>query len=74
MKTQRTSAAPVAKPDGQVINKQGTIAQVTRVSSDLIGSMKGRIRVKGDILSTGIDWNPDPLARGRTSPPTKVGF
>jgi hypothetical protein len=23
----------------------------------LIGSMKGRIRVKGDILSTGIRWN-----------------
>jgi antitoxin (DNA-binding transcriptional repressor) of toxin-antitoxin stability system len=50
-------------PEGLVITKHGkAIARVIPISSDcadLIGSMKGRIRVKGDILSTGIRWNAE---------------
>ncbi len=47
--------------EGIVITKRGKpIARVVPVSTDcagLIGSMKGRIKVKGDIMSTGIRWN-----------------
>lgn len=50
-------------PEGIVITKHGKpIARVVPVSADcagLIGSMRGRIRVKGDILSTGIRWNAE---------------
>ena len=49
-------------PGGVVITKRGRpIAKVTPVSSvdneKLIGSMKREIKVKGDLLSTGIKWN-----------------
>lgn len=49
-------------PGGVVITKRGRpIAKVTPVSSvdnqKLIGSMKGKIKVKGDLLSTGVKWN-----------------
>ena len=50
-------------PEGIVITKRGKpIARVVPISSDcaaLIGSMKGRIRIKGDILSTGIHWDAE---------------
>lgn len=50
-------------PDGIVITKRGKpVARVVPVSTDcagLIGSMKGRIKIKGDILSTGIPWNAE---------------
>jgi prevent-host-death family protein len=48
-------------PEGIVITKRGKpVARVVPVNTDcaeLIGSMKGRIRIKGYILSTGIPWN-----------------
>ncbi len=51
------------EPEGIVITKHGKpIARIIPISSDcasLIGSMKGRIKVKGDILSTGIRWNAE---------------
>lgn len=46
--------------DGLVITKRGKpIAKVIpiRASSKLIGSMKGKLEIKGNILSTGIRWN-----------------
>jgi hypothetical protein len=50
-------------PDGIVITKHGrAVARLILISTDcadLIGSMKGRIKVKGDILSTGIRWNAE---------------
>ena len=50
-------------PEGIVVTKRGkAVARVIPVSSDcaaLIGSMKGRIKVKGDILSTGIRWDAE---------------
>jgi prevent-host-death family protein len=50
-------------PEGIIITKRGKpVARVVPVSTDcagLIGSMKGRIKIKGDILSTGISWNAE---------------
>jgi antitoxin (DNA-binding transcriptional repressor) of toxin-antitoxin stability system len=47
--------------DGLVITKRGKpVARLTPYQSncaDLIGSMKGKIRVTGDILSTGLRWD-----------------
>jgi prevent-host-death family protein len=49
--------------DGLVITKHGKpVARVLPASSDckdLIGSLKGKIKVKGDILSTGIKWDAE---------------
>ncbi|HEY3129596.1 MAG TPA: type II toxin-antitoxin system prevent-host-death family antitoxin [Acidobacteriota bacterium] len=50
------------EPAGVVITKRGhPIAKVTPILSvdnqKLIGSMKEKIKVKGDLLSTGVKWN-----------------
>lgn len=49
--------------DGLVITKRGKpVARLMPYESncaDLIGSMKGKIRVKGDILSTGLRWDAE---------------
>lgn len=51
-------------PEGIMITKHGKpVARVIPASADcagLIGSMKGRLKVKGDILSTGVRWNAEP--------------
>jgi prevent-host-death family protein len=50
-------------PEGIVITKHGKpVARLIPASADcadLIGSMKGKIRVHGDIQSTGIDWDAE---------------
>jgi prevent-host-death family protein len=50
-------------PEGIVITKHGKpVARVIPAQADcaeLIGSMKGKIEVKGDILSTGIKWDAE---------------
>ncbi len=50
-------------PEGIVITKHGKpVARLIPASSDcagLIGSMKGKIRVHGDILSTGLNWDAE---------------
>ena len=47
--------------EGVVITKRGKpVAKVIPISSDcadLIGSMKGKVKIKGDILSTGLEWD-----------------
>ena len=50
--------------EGIVVEKRGKpIAKVIPVgpadNSKLIGFMKGMIKVKGDLLSTGIKWNAE---------------
>jgi prevent-host-death family protein len=49
--------------EGLVITKHGKpvarLLPVERASGMLIGSMRGRIQVKGDILSTGVRWRPN---------------
>jgi prevent-host-death family protein len=50
-------------PEGIVITKHGKpVARLIPASSDcadLIGSMKGKIRVHGRILSTGLNWDAE---------------
>lgn len=49
--------------DGIVITKRGKpVARVTPIRSDsarLIGSMKGKMEILGDIMSTGVKWNAE---------------
>ena len=50
-------------PEGIVITKHGRpvakLIPIRAESADLIGSLKGKLRVKGDILSTGINWRAE---------------
>jgi len=50
-------------PDGIVITKRGkAVAKLIPITSDsrsLIGCLSGRIRIKGNILSTGAAWNAE---------------
>ncbi len=49
--------------DGLIITSDGKpIARVVPYAqgdADLIGSLRGRARVKGDISTTGVRWNAD---------------
>ena len=51
------------KPEGIVITKHGKpVARLIPAESDcagLIGSLKGRLKIKGDILSTGVRWDAE---------------
>ena len=47
---------------GLIVTKRGRpVARVLPVSlpanADVVGSMRDKIRVKGDLFSTGIDWD-----------------
>jgi prevent-host-death family protein len=50
-------------PDGIVVTKHGKpVARVIPAASGcapLIGSMKGKVKVSGDVFSTGVDWNAE---------------
>jgi len=51
-------------PQGIVVTKRGQpVARVTPVhsinNSKLIGSMKGKVIVRGDIFSTGVKWDAE---------------
>jgi prevent-host-death family protein len=61
-------------PEGIVITKHGKpvakLVPVTTDSATLIGSLKGKLTIKGNILSTGAKWNaesryPHPRRRAR---------
>lgn len=47
--------------DGIVITKRGKpvakLISIRAESAELIGKLKGRVRVKGNVLSTGLKWN-----------------
>jgi prevent-host-death family protein len=51
-------------PEGIVITKHGKpVAKLIPIevdSASLIGSLKGKIAIKGDLLSTGASWNAQP--------------
>jgi antitoxin (DNA-binding transcriptional repressor) of toxin-antitoxin stability system len=57
-------------PDGVVITKRGKpIAKLIPLvtdSTDLIGSLRGKLKIKDDIISTGVRWRGDELI-GATS-------
>ncbi len=48
-------------PDGIVVTKHGKpvarVLPIESVSADLIGVLRGRIQVKGEIESTGLKWH-----------------
>ena len=48
-------------PEGLVVTKHGKpvarVLPMTRASADLIGALRGRIKVTGDITSTGVRWD-----------------
>ena len=50
-------------PDGIVITKRGKpvakLIPIRAEMADLIGSLKGRLVIKGDVLSTGTRWNAE---------------
>ncbi|HEV3062328.1 MAG TPA: type II toxin-antitoxin system prevent-host-death family antitoxin [Vicinamibacterales bacterium] len=50
-------------PDGIVITKRGKpVAKLIPFASNpasLIGSLKGKLHIKGDILSTGLRWHAE---------------
>ena len=61
-------------PEGIVITKHGKpVARLVPFATEpasLIGSLKGKLTIKGDILSTGLRWNaesrhPHPPRRAR---------
>jgi prevent-host-death family protein len=49
--------------EGLVITKHGKpvakLIPFERASRELIGSLRGKITINGDILSTGVDWEAD---------------
>ena len=50
-------------PDGIVITKHGKpVARLLPVASgsqDLLGALQGKLRITGDILSTGVSWRAE---------------
>ena len=50
-------------PEGIVITKHGKpvarLFPIERGSRHLIGALKGKLRVKGNIFSTGLKWNAE---------------
>jgi prevent-host-death family protein len=51
-------------PEGIVITKRGKpVARLLPYAEDsraLLGSLKGKLHVRGDILSTGVKWDAQP--------------
>jgi prevent-host-death family protein len=47
--------------EGLVITKRGKpvarLVPIRTESASLIGKLKGRVKVKGDVFSTGIEWH-----------------
>jgi prevent-host-death family protein len=62
-KEQCLSLLDEVDPDGIVITKHGKpVARLIPFASDsasLIGSLAAKLKIKGDIFSTGIDWNAE---------------
>jgi antitoxin (DNA-binding transcriptional repressor) of toxin-antitoxin stability system len=54
---------------GIVITKHGKpVAKIIPIQSScahLIGAMKGKIRIKGDVLSTGLEWDAGQETRSK---------
>jgi prevent-host-death family protein len=50
-------------PEGLVITKRGKpVARLIPFAADsasLIGSLAGKVQIKGEILSTGLDWHAE---------------
>jgi prevent-host-death family protein len=62
-KEQCLSLLDEVDPDGMVITKRGKpVAKLIPYASDsasLIGSLTGKLEVRGEIVSTGLDWDAE---------------
>ena len=51
-------------PEGIIITKHGKpiakLLPIARESAQLIGSMKGKVKPKDNLLSTGLRWDAEP--------------
>lgn len=49
--------------EGLVITKHGRpvakLIPIRAASADLIGSLRGKLKIEGDVLSTGVAWNAE---------------
>lgn len=47
--------------EGIIVTKHGKpvarVLPVSRASSDLIGALRGRVKITGDIITTGVKWD-----------------
>jgi prevent-host-death family protein len=63
-KEQCLSLLDEVSPEGIVITKRGKpVAKLIPIRAEmagLIGALKGRLVIKGDVLSTGTRWNAQP--------------
>ncbi len=59
-KEQSLSILDNLEPEGIIITKHGTpvakLIPIQEQSASLIGALKGKIRIKGDIFTTGTEW------------------
>ncbi len=50
-------------PEGIVVTKHGRpvarVVPIPRSSTELIGSLKGKGRILGDLMSTGVSWEAE---------------
>ncbi len=51
------------EPEGLIVTKHGKpvarLLPIDATCASLIGSMKGKVKVSGDVFSTGIGWNAE---------------
>lgn len=62
-KTQCLALLDELESDGVIITRHGKpVARVVPYAegdADLIGSLRGKVRIKGEISTTGVRWNAD---------------
>jgi len=62
-KEQVLSILDTVGPEGLIITKHGKpVAKLVAIgadSSELVGSLRGKLRIHGDILSTGTRWDAE---------------
>jgi prevent-host-death family protein len=63
-KEQCLSVLDSVDADGIIITKHGKpvakLVPIETESAAMIGKLRGRIRIKGDIMSTGLSWDAQP--------------
>jgi prevent-host-death family protein len=62
-KEQCLAVLDALEPEGIVITKHGRpVARLLPIASesrDLVGSLAGQLKIRGDILSTGVSWDAE---------------
>lgn len=62
-KEQSLSILENLDPEGLIITKHGKpvakLIPIQEQSASLIGALKGKMKIKGDIMSTGVKWHTE---------------